>query len=129
MAEMCQIPLDLIPAADCPFCDEFESRLRETQISQLAKGKQKSSDTGVIVVPPSLFRRHVGSHLEQLALFAMGSPHPADDGSIASDAVAGDADSRRSVLSDRDSIEFFKSDDQEAGRSESSLMNYATDAC
>ncbi|KAK4165605.1 kinase-like domain-containing protein [Cladorrhinum sp. PSN259] len=61
-----------IPATDCPFCDEWEKKIRE----DLEEGHPPRISTEdllstVIVVDHSQFRRHVAAHMEQLALFAI----------------------------------------------------------
>lgn len=59
----CQEPLRTIPVSNCPFCDKWECELRKIQ--------PHVPDPDIILVDWKRFRRHVGSHLEQLALFAI----------------------------------------------------------
>ena len=54
--------VDHVPAADCLLCD-WESVLRQSNIS--------SSPNETLVVTLDQFCRHVGSHMEQLAFFAL----------------------------------------------------------
>ncbi|KAF2730965.1 hypothetical protein EJ04DRAFT_555033 [Polyplosphaeria fusca] len=70
LAKLCKRPLQYIPAIDCPFCDDFEHSLRA---GETERGIQNVVDLDVILVPALSFRRHVGRHMEQLALFAMGT--------------------------------------------------------
>lgn len=94
-------PLNLIPATDCPFCDEWEAKIRAsiqkqegtttgsapaTRVTELPEGAcEDQSRTDVIVVECSQFRKHVGLHMEQLALFAIprtaGQEHDSSRGS------------------------------------------------
>jgi hypothetical protein len=67
---LCKKPQHLLPAADCPFCDEFETKLKK---AEMERGLTSAQDPQVILVPAQNFRRHVASHMEQLALFAMGT--------------------------------------------------------
>ncbi|KAI1486109.1 hypothetical protein F5X96DRAFT_270307 [Biscogniauxia mediterranea] len=68
-----QTPLKAIPTSNCPFCDQWEERLRKAS----RKETKSSSDSvlassGVILtVEPRQFERHVAAHLQQLALFAI----------------------------------------------------------
>ena len=72
-------PLDLIPAADCPFCDEWEQKIRAampqkqegTTGGAMAVAEDDQTPADIIVVEHNQFRKHVGSHMEQLALFAI----------------------------------------------------------
>ncbi|KAK0713235.1 hypothetical protein B0T26DRAFT_677595 [Lasiosphaeria miniovina] len=59
-----------IPAQDCPFCGEWEQKLRQTLSGN---GSSRSGDNSdeVVTVDPQQFRRHVGEHLRQLSLFAI----------------------------------------------------------
>lgn len=62
LARACQQSMDRIPATSCPLCD-WESSLRIQNASAL--------NDEILVVTPQQFRRHLGRHLEQLALFAL----------------------------------------------------------
>ncbi|KAJ4349536.1 uncharacterized protein N0V89_008152 [Didymosphaeria variabile] len=50
-------------ASECPFCDSWEVKLRDS-------GNETVSD-GPIQVTSSQYKRHVGSHMRQLALFVV----------------------------------------------------------
>ncbi|KAI0096999.1 hypothetical protein GGR51DRAFT_486625 [Nemania sp. FL0031] len=68
-----QRPVDVIAAAACPFCDEWETTLRDD-----TPVPPSVDPSGVVItVEPAQFRRHVASHMEQLALFAI--PRSMDD--------------------------------------------------
>ncbi|KAF2462402.1 hypothetical protein BDY21DRAFT_13759 [Lineolata rhizophorae] len=67
LLELCCQPLDRIAASDCPFCGDFEKKLRLTNSRYSAKD--------IILVSQAQFRRHVGFHMEQLALFALPKHH------------------------------------------------------
>ncbi|KAK4141399.1 uncharacterized protein C8A04DRAFT_31029 [Dichotomopilus funicola] len=71
--------LDLIPAADCPFCDEWEQKIRvamqddnsdNNESTPGSEGSRTVPPADVLVVTRTQFRKHVASHMEQLALFA-----------------------------------------------------------
>ncbi|KAH6849664.1 hypothetical protein B0I37DRAFT_306700, partial [Chaetomium sp. MPI-CAGE-AT-0009] len=71
---------DVIPAADCPFCDEWEQKIRtdleERTTMALTVGSSAQTipqdmAADVLVVERDKFRRHAASHMEQLALFAI----------------------------------------------------------
>ena len=55
-------PLRRIPASACPLCD-FEEEVRGRSIAVLPNE--------AITVRPGVFRRHLGQHLEQVALFVL----------------------------------------------------------
>jgi len=82
LLEMSQRPIVKVSPAECPFCDDWEKRLRavNTHIP--------SSET--LVVTPNQFKHHVGAHMEQLALFAIPRGYTetgeADSGNAAPDA-------------------------------------------
>lgn len=66
--KLCLVPVDGIDPSDCPLCDEWGLRVRERQ----AKIDPESAAEGQqILVTISQFRKHLGNHLEQIALFAL----------------------------------------------------------
>ncbi|PGG95723.1 hypothetical protein GX51_08146 [Blastomyces parvus] len=66
--EISRKPLDQIPAQDCPCCSTWIDRLKErAEASRLPI----SDPDNVLTVFPMVFKRHLASHLEQLALFAI----------------------------------------------------------
>ncbi|RYP44264.1 hypothetical protein DL768_009268 [Monosporascus sp. mg162] len=94
-----QRPLDAIPAGDCPFCDEWEQALGAAVKNQdTAEGPLRESAEGIIVVDPPEFRRHVGFHMEQLALFAIprDTGDDGDDGDVSEAAIRSNATARSS---------------------------------
>ncbi|OCL11416.1 hypothetical protein AOQ84DRAFT_423590, partial [Glonium stellatum] len=70
-----QQPLQLIPAIECPFCSDWELKLREDQMRRLEASGASLNTTDIILVNAQNFRRHVGLHMEQLALFAIPRGH------------------------------------------------------
>ena len=62
LLELSRQPPEYIEAKDCPFCDDFDARLRS------ANGIEASKP---VFISPTQFSRHVASHMEQLALFAI----------------------------------------------------------
>ena len=63
-------PMDRFPATACSFCDEWEE-----QISNPAQNEKRAFlNEGRAIAPygtKTQFRRHLGRHMEQLALFAL----------------------------------------------------------
>jgi hypothetical protein len=60
-------PLDQIPAQECPCCSEWVDRLKERAVA----GMPFDASDHILGVVPTVFKRHLASHLEQLALFAI----------------------------------------------------------
>lgn len=87
LAALCEAsrrPVDKIPALDCPFCTEWEEKLRQNNPT--------INESEVVMVMPHQFRKHVGAHMQQLALFAIPRGYiegDGDAGSGASVAVGG----------------------------------------
>ena len=76
----CQQSVDKVSPQACPFCEEWFVKLRDAYPNLAG---------GTLVVTPAQFQHHVGSHMEQLALFAL----PKDHGdAVESTDVAGGAD-------------------------------------
>jgi len=75
LLEMSQHPLVKVSPSDCPFCDDWEQRLRSINPDI------PLPDT--LVVTQVQFKHHLGAHMEQLALFAIPRGY----------TEAGDADS------------------------------------
>ncbi|KAF2790436.1 hypothetical protein K505DRAFT_364741 [Melanomma pulvis-pyrius CBS 109.77] len=82
-------PLNEIPALQCPCCSEWVDRLKERAIFTSV-----SSDISerILSVNPTVFKRHLASHLEQLALFAIPIGLAAEDDVNSAAAIAEDAD-------------------------------------
>ncbi|KAJ8133330.1 hypothetical protein O1611_g298 [Lasiodiplodia mahajangana] len=71
-----QCIVDAIAADQCPFCDEWEATLKNSTPIPPSVSPLEA----VITVEPAQFRRHVASHMEQLASFAIPRSM-GDDGS------------------------------------------------
>ncbi|KAH7403443.1 hypothetical protein BKA64DRAFT_450220 [Cadophora sp. MPI-SDFR-AT-0126] len=63
LLEMSQNALAKFSPTDCPFCDDWERRLRIIN--------PHIPIVEALAVTPSQFQRHLGAHMEQLALFAI----------------------------------------------------------
>ncbi|KAI0965397.1 hypothetical protein F4678DRAFT_335366 [Xylaria arbuscula] len=70
-----QRAVDVIPAEECPFCDEWAVSLKD----DMSVPPSTSYSELLITVQPVQFRRHVASHMEQLALFALPRNTDGDD--------------------------------------------------
>jgi hypothetical protein len=86
LVDASQRSLDAIPARDCPFCDEWAESLEAN--TPAPEGRKV-----VITVDPTLFRRHLSFHQEQLALFAIPRTshidiHEDTDGSAGGDLLS-----------------------------------------
>ncbi|TVY53886.1 Exocyst complex component SEC3 [Lachnellula cervina] len=90
LLEMSQKPMVKISPADCPFCDDWEKRLRDVN--------KHIPLSETLVVTPTHFKHHVGAHMEQLALFAIPRGYT-EDGEADSGNAAPDAGSEGSSLS------------------------------
>lgn len=71
LSEASKRSVENLPASDCPFCNEWEPKLRQAN-PEITQSEE-------IVVTPTQFRQHVGSHMQQLALFAIPRGHLEDD--------------------------------------------------
>ncbi|CZR68675.1 uncharacterized protein PAC_18574 [Phialocephala subalpina] len=93
-------PINKIPASACMLCDEWEANL----LNPKQDAKRAFLNDGAKVEPCGAlahFRRHLGRHMEQLALFAL----PMAEGDNMEDDSAGDDDevvSRQSETSELD---------------------------
>ncbi|CAG8954757.1 hypothetical protein HYFRA_00004682 [Hymenoscyphus fraxineus] len=93
LVKVCQKPVEKISPDACPFCDEWENKLRELN--------EHMSTNETIVVTPQQFRHHVGRHMEQLALFAIPRGYKEDGDAGSSRAAPGhgsDNSSERSLV-------------------------------
>ena len=61
----CSRPLEAIEASACPLCHVWEEKLQQRA------GHSDQDRNGAIGTTLHEFRRHLGQHLEQLALFAI----------------------------------------------------------
>jgi len=69
-----QEPVDKIPSTACPLCNDWEADMKRKQavlesVQQSPNDSEKDSMYGKL----KPFRRHLGRHMEQLALFALPS--------------------------------------------------------
>lgn len=111
----CEEPVDKIPASGCLLCDEWESNLLDPK----QDSKRLFLNNGEIVEPCGTlgqFRRHLGRHMEQLALFAlpMAEEDEMEDDSLEEDSDDGDDDVKGAdVTVDREDKEIlgYDSDD------------------
>jgi len=76
LTEACKQSVNSISPHDCPFCEEWS-----TDLENINPGLTN------LVVTLAQFQHHVGSHMEQLALFAL--PRNLDKEDTSADAVAG----------------------------------------
>lgn len=63
MIEASMLPVDRIPVSECPFCENWETSLRQSN--------PHIADHEEMVVTPTQYRQHVGAHMQNLALFAL----------------------------------------------------------
>lgn len=61
--DMSQRPLVQFSPSACPFCSDWEVKLRAVN--------QQVSSLDTLLVTPHQFQKHLGAHMEQLALFAI----------------------------------------------------------
>ncbi|KAH7389318.1 hypothetical protein DE146DRAFT_767511 [Phaeosphaeria sp. MPI-PUGE-AT-0046c] len=80
--DLARKPLAQIPASDCPCCSDWVDRLKEqiNQTSRLAPNE-------TLAVTPTIFKRHLAGHLEQLALFAVPIGATTDDDNNSNAAI------------------------------------------
>ncbi|KAH8749410.1 hypothetical protein F5882DRAFT_488661, partial [Hyaloscypha sp. PMI_1271] len=81
LVKVYQKPVDKLRPSACPFCDEWETKLRELNTHM--------SPDEILVVTTAQFRHHVGSHMEQLALFAIPRGYKEDGDAGSSRAAPG----------------------------------------
>ncbi|KAF1844875.1 uncharacterized protein K460DRAFT_354746 [Cucurbitaria berberidis CBS 394.84] len=68
LTDFARTPLEKISAQECPCCSDWVDRLKKR--AEVAEMLSNTSDH-MIYVDPIIFKRHVASHLEQLASFAI----------------------------------------------------------
>ncbi|KAG4435673.1 hypothetical protein IFR05_008839 [Cadophora sp. M221] len=93
LLEMSQKALAKLSPTDCPFCDDWEQRLRNINPHIPA--------TEALAVTPSQFQHHLGTHMEQLALFAIPRGYT-EEGEADSGNAAPQIDSNASSLGNSD---------------------------
>jgi nucleoside phosphorylase len=93
-------PLDQIPASDCPCCSDWGDRLKERIIH--TSGSAPNDNLAVV---PTVFKRHLAGHLEQLALFAVPVGAATDDDNNSNAAIE-DGKSKRTDASTLSTLTF-----------------------
>jgi hypothetical protein len=118
MTDLCEEPLDKLRLEDCPLCEKWASNAKTRELAANPKVK-----LGMLVVTPVQFRRHLASHLEQLALFALPRSHGGEESSNvdSNDAVI-DASSESVSLAE---LSADGSDSVQEGEIEHSLCHAA----
>ncbi|USP81803.1 hypothetical protein yc1106_09077 [Curvularia clavata] len=89
--DLARKPLAQISASDCPCCSDWAGRLEERIIQTSG-----SAPTGILAVTPTVFKRHLAAHLEQLALFAVPIAAATDDSKDSNAAIEEDRSKRTS---------------------------------
>jgi hypothetical protein len=111
-------PLEQIPAEQCPCCSEWVDRLKERGVSA---SLPIIGDT--LAVVPTVFKRHLASHLEQLALFAI--PIGATtEGEVDSNAAIEEVNSKQSDGSQPSVLTFDSSPPSQAARAAAIATNH-----
>jgi hypothetical protein len=103
----CEEPVDKIPASGCLLCDEWESNLLDPK----QNSKRLFLNDGEIVEPCGTlvqFRRHLGGHMQQLALFALPM---AEENEMEDDSVGEASDDDDDLIDDKDIAVDPKDDD------------------
>jgi RNA recognition motif-containing protein len=103
----CEEPVDKIPASSCLLCDEWESNLLDPK----QDSKRLFLNNGEIVEPCGTlgqFRRHLGRHMEQLALFALPM---AEEDEMEDDSLGEGSDDSDGDLKEKDNAFDPKDDD------------------
>ncbi len=77
LEEACRQSVDRITPEACPFCDEWAMKLRDAN---------PDVPLSSLVVTAAQFQHHIGSHMEQLALFALPRNYDETDASTAAAA-------------------------------------------
>lgn len=80
-------PLEQLNPQDCPCCNDWPDRLRSRTAAEAADLGESSDQ---VYVTPNVFKRHLASHLEQLALFAVPIPHSSVEEEVRSTIANGD---------------------------------------
>ena len=87
----CEEPVNRPTATDCPLCDDWEKNFAKSQYGDLSK-----------------LRKHLGRHMEQLALFALPRAEPDEDKSDedgeVDDDISRDSEGEKEEIGLTDSI-------------------------
>ncbi|KAJ4350324.1 uncharacterized protein N0V89_008945 [Didymosphaeria variabile] len=101
--DLARKPLAQIPVDDCPCCSDWADRLKEQAIQT---GGSLPND--ILAVVPTVFKRHLAGHLEQLALFAIPIGAATDDDKTSNAAIE-ETKSKRTDPSQRSTLIFASS--------------------
>ena len=102
LISLCEQMPEAIAASACPFCD-WDARLRERPPTTDTHTAETSLKPNILAVTPGQFRRHVGNHLEHLALFAIPPTMKESSGASSNEAAAshvGDLSAKSGTLSE-----------------------------
>ncbi|KAF2128932.1 hypothetical protein P153DRAFT_252351, partial [Dothidotthia symphoricarpi CBS 119687] len=80
--DLARKPLAQILANDCPCCSDWADSLRERTTHT-----RESVPNDILAVVPTVFKRHLANHLEQLALFAVPIGAATDDDNNSDPAI------------------------------------------
>jgi hypothetical protein len=103
-------PVARLRAVECPCCTSWAERLATRAQTQLGDSRASSNDGSVAA---NAFKRHLASHLEQLALFALPTLAE-DEASLKPEATAAlsESDALSSTPADSDTSEAFDYGDE-----------------
>ncbi|GIZ44579.1 hypothetical protein CKM354_000777400 [Cercospora kikuchii] len=112
-------PVTEIPASACPLCDEWQQDL-------LARATKMGHPTTNVVAPLHDFRRHLGQHLEQLALFAIAPnlEHAMASGSSNGRHNGMSTDGVKDIANWTTEVDILELEDVEVAGSALALHNY-----
>jgi ankyrin repeat protein len=94
MTALCEESVDCILPGDCPLCNDWIWTIRHRE--NLAKPDQVVDN---LVVTPVQFRRHLGRHLEQLALFTLPRITDQNEDNLGSNDAVVDASANEGSMS------------------------------
>lgn len=84
----CEEPIDKIPAAACKLCNQWENEIQRcSAVSGKPIRDEKTNKSGSL----SMFRKHLGRHMEQLALFALPIANNREDEAMDSEEQHSDS--------------------------------------
>lgn len=87
LVALCAQMPEHVAASACPFCD-WDADLREQAVSKENETERAPSESNIFAVSLEQFQRHLGDHLEQLALFAIPPPMKELSGASSNQAAA-----------------------------------------
>lgn len=70
-------PIDKFSSTACPLCNDWETDMvrKQTILESVFPSRNRLEKKDDLHSKPRLFRRHLGRHMEQLALFALPPNH------------------------------------------------------